>query len=209
MDSSGSMKDPIPEERPGPARLLAVRTAAENALNSAQGLGPRDKLAMWTFSSAPGPGRLPYQQAVPLPPNPPPPPSAQGAPTASAVPAAKDVLDHLQPGGNTALYQSLRDAVGAMREAYSPDRVNAVIVFTDGGETEEVNDQSALARTKQTVAPTPGQNLPVYVIAYGPKADSSREDLIAIARATGGHFYDLVDQPDRIDEVFSELVSNF
>jgi Ca-activated chloride channel family protein len=78
-------------------------------------------VGLWSFSSkTQGSGKLPYRQQVPL--------------SLLAIGSFSQKLDGMQPVGATARYTMIRAAHRYMLEHYDKNRINAVVVLTDGGE---------------------------------------------------------------------------
>jgi secreted protein with Ig-like and vWFA domain len=90
-----------------------------------------------------------------------------------------------------------------VRAGYDPDRVNVVLLLTDGM-NDDVNsitmDQllSTLAAEQD-----PARPVPVISIAFGPDSDVAA--LQQISRATGGATY-LSQDPRQIGEIFLDAV---
>jgi hypothetical protein len=107
------------------------------------------------------------------------------------------------PDGGTALYDTTLAAVRAVRAGWDPARVNAVILLTDGADTDAqgigLDELLATLRSEQAS----GQPVPVITIAYGD--DSGAEALAAISAATDGAAYQTSD-PGRILDIFLDAV---
>jgi len=107
--------------------------------------------------------------------------------------------------GNTALYRATNDAVREVHATWDPERINAVVVLTDGQNSDgRYSDRDTVLRfLSNQPSSTP---VPVFTIGYGQDAD--RETLTRIAQASGGRSYDAPD-PAHIGSVFADVVSNF
>ncbi len=93
-----------------------------------------------------------------------------------------DTVDNLEAGGNTALLDAVRTAYGRLQREADPDRINAIVVMTDGKENASgVTLRQLTAEIRQG-----NQQLPVviFAIAYGNDADT--QNLQALADASGG-----------------------
>lgn len=112
-------------------------------------------------------------------------------------------IDRLQPmGTGRSLYATVASAVASMRQRFDRERINAVIVLTDGRNDDPANaDLNGLIRQLRA-QPRVG----VFTIAYGVGAD--RDALGKIALAADGVRYDAAD-PRVIGKVILEVVSNF
>ena len=112
-------------------------------------------------------------------------------------------IEGLRPTGTgRSLYATVTSAVTSMRQRFDSDRINAVIVLTDGRNDDPANaDLSGLVRLLR------GQpRINVFTIAYGAGADG--DALGTIALASDGVAYEAVD-PRVIGRVILEAVSNF
>jgi Ca-activated chloride channel family protein len=114
-------------------------------------------------------------------------------------------IDALDANGNTALYRATDSAVREVHATWDPARVNAVVVLTDGQNSDlKYWDRDALLRyLSNQPSSTP---VPVFTIGYGQDAD--KETLTRIAQASGGRSYAAPD-PAHIGSVFADVVSNF
>jgi Ca-activated chloride channel family protein len=112
----------------------------------------------------------------------------------------------LSADGGTALYDATARAFGDVRALRAEDRINAVVLLTDGEDTdssiafddliEQLNgqgDSSAKVR--------------VFTIAYGADAAGAGAQLAAIARATGGRDYE--GTTEDIEAVYKSISSFF
>jgi Ca-activated chloride channel family protein len=111
----------------------------------------------------------------------------------------------LDASGNTALYRATNDAVRDVHATWDAERINAVVLLTDGQNSDaRYSDRDTLLRfLSNQPSSTP---VPVFTIGYGQDAD--RETLRRIAQASGGRSYDAPD-PAHIGSVFADVVSNF
>lgn len=101
--------------------------------------------------------------------------------------AIKQKIETLIPRGGTALYDSLALAVQRMK--VDPKRINAVVLMTDGQDTDSTRYTSpnalmdAIGRTREgTVTP----DVTIFTIGYGKDADESV--LGTIAKRGGGKY---------------------
>lgn len=112
-------------------------------------------------------------------------------------------IERLQPSGTgRSLYATIASAVTSMRQSLVRDRINAVIVLTDGRNDDPAN--AALSELIHQLRQQP--RVGVFTVAYGIGADA--DSLRKIALAADGVHYDAVD-PRVIDKVILEVVSNF
>lgn len=190
IDVSGSMGEAVPGAG-GATRLDLTREAAARGL----GLLPDDThVGLWIFSTYLD-GDADHRELVPVAPLGPGPDGAR--------PALAAALPQLRPGGDTALYDTTLAAVRAVRGGYDPDRVNSVVLLSDGRNKDERGlDLDTLLATLRKEAAA-GPPVPVITIAYGP--DSDGETLSAISAATGGATYAATDPRD-IRAVFLDAI---
>lgn len=187
LDVSGSMEEPTGS---GKTKMEAAKQAAIAALDL---LHPEDEVGLWTFSTGANGAAQPYTEHVPL--------SRIGSSKAKLIAAIKG----LRPKGGTALYHTIRAAHDHLVDRFSPDRINAVVVLTDGkNEYPRDNDLDQLLRDLDAT----DRELPVRVfsIAFGEKSDLGV--LERISKASRAAAYDARD-PDTIDKVFVSVLSNF
>ena len=106
--------------------------------------------------------------------------------------------------GGTALYTTTLDAVRALSRVADPRRINAVMLLTDGQNSDSNNDLDGLVRR---LDPETRENgVRVFTIGYG--ADFDKKVLQRIAESTRAASYDASDQSS-IGRIFKEVVSNF
>ena len=188
LDVSGSMGDSAGSS--GASKLELAKSAAIQALGE---FAKDDEVGLWIFSSDQGPGGVPYEEVSPV----------------SALGPKRTSLEHaiaaLKQEGATGLYATVDDATSEMSTAFDPDRINGVVVLTDGR-----NDYAAFPSidpllTQLTHQPA-ARSIRVFCIAYG--EDAEMEPLQQIADTSLGAAYDASD-PATIDEVFAAVISNF
>ncbi|WP_432843050.1 substrate-binding domain-containing protein [Dactylosporangium sp. CA-092794] len=187
IDVSGSMDEPAGGGR---SRLEAAKQAAIDGLKR---LHPDDEVSLWKFSTPERGETQPYTEVVPFAPM-----RANDGPLTAAI-------NGLHPEGGTALYATVRAAQQSMAGQYQSDRINAVVVLTDGkNEYPQDNDLDALLRDVN--ADNLERSVRVFAIAFGDKSDL--KTLSRIARASRAAAYD-ARNPSTIDDVFVSVLSNF
>jgi Ca-activated chloride channel family protein len=180
MDVSGSMGDRIGS---APASKLEL---AKQALSAAlDDFALDDEVGLWTLAGNErhelvGVGAIRDQKAQ-----------------------LRSEIERFRPAGTgRSLYATIASAVASMRQRFDRDRINAVIVLTDGR-----NDDPANATLSELVRQLRAQpRVGVFTVAYGAGADS--DALGKIALASDGVRYEAVD-PRVIGKVILEVVSNF
>ncbi len=180
VDVSGSMAQPV--DATGESRL----SLALQGLLTGLAAYPDDTVTgLWTFSTRLTP-RTDYRELVPLvrlgvgPDG-----TAGRSRLAQALTQVQVRVD-----GGTALYDTTWAAVRAVRKGWDPARANAVVVVTDGANHDPAGLRlpGLLRRLRADDGERP---VPVYGVAIGPDADLT--SLTAVARATGGHAYTVLD----------------
>ena len=114
-------------------------------------------------------------------------------------------IDRLDANGGTALYRVTAEAVRDVRSTWNPTRINAVVLLTDGQNSDGSN--SDLDGLLHSLAAQPASSsVPVFTIGYGQDADL--QTLKRIAEASGGRSYN-APVPSRVGTVFADVISNF
>ncbi len=188
LDVSGSMGSRV--EGSGLSRLQLAQTATLSALD---GFATQDEVGLWIFSSEQGQNSdLPYTMLVEV------------AVADESLPQIGSVVPNLIPNGGTALFATTKAAHSALESDASDDRIDAVVLLTDGVNEHPDNDLGAVLDQLQT---EPGEpSVRVFTIGYGEDAD--QETLQAIAEASDASSYNASD-PLAIDQVMIEVISNF
>ncbi len=193
IDISGSMDDPIGDGR---SRLDGAIEGAQSTLNHFRST---DEIGVWAFttgiSSDEGEGIQVLRDV-----------SALGS-DGEKLDSSLDDLRYAQRNG-TPLYDSILLAYEAMSERAEPGRINAVVVLSDGEDTDSSTSLDSLIAKIGKSTKEGGDDAPVRIfpIAYGEGADTSA--LQRIADVTGGQLFDASDA-ERIDLVFASVINNF
>ncbi len=187
IDVSGSMTTPV--EGAGKTRLDLAKQAAIGAVDQ---LAPDDQLGLWTFST-PTTGPDPWRKLI------------EPTNVNQALNPFKAKVNDLVPEGGTALYATTRAAVESMRASFDPDKINAVVLLTDGKNEypPDNNLDSLLADLSQEDTE---HSVRVFPIAYGGQASFSQ--LEQIGQASRATAYDASD-PASIGKVLTAVLSNF
>jgi hypothetical protein len=194
LDVSGSMAAPAP----GGAGASNLELALDAALNGLA-LYPDDTEAgLWIFSTNLTPD-TDYRELVPvvrLGRNP------DGTTGRERLAQALGSVQAV-PGGRTGLYDTALAAVRSLRQGWSADSVNSVVLLTDGK-----NDDSNGMTLEMLLATLRAENDParpviLLTIAYGADVDTAA--LTAISAATGGEMYQAQD-PRQIREVVLDAI---
>lgn len=187
LDVSGSMGNPI---ETGESKLSAAKVAIEKALDH---FADGDRVGLAAFSEVDANELAPGE--------------------VSAVDDIADTRDDfeaalagLEPVEWTPLYEAVDTFAKRQADDYDPDRINAVVLLSDGkNETEapSTSAQQMLDSLHELHHSTP---VLVFTLAYG--ADADVKTLQSISSATGAHYYDATD-PTEVDEVLGDLVTSF
>ncbi len=194
LDISGSMQAEVPGSG-GKSRIELAKGAAKRGL----GLYPPDsELGLWVFSTNLTPS-TDYRELVPV---------GTLAPGPDGVTGQQKLgqaLDATQaiPDGGTGLYDTTLAAVRAMRASWDPNRVNTVLILSDGmnDDANTIGLPTLLTTLKNEADP----QRPVTVISIGFGPDSDVDALTQISTATGGSTYVSLD-PNNIGEIFLDAV---
>ncbi|MDY7101088.1 MAG: substrate-binding and VWA domain-containing protein [Actinomycetota bacterium] len=196
LDVSGSMGDPA-EAGGVDTKLDLARAALARALDQFK---ESDLVGLRVFSTDLDADGATFLDPVPIGPI--------GAQRDDLVGA----LDALFPFSLTPLYDVARTSFDEMVASYDPERINAVVLLSDGrnedidpaDDAEQLDELLAtLTRTTQGEGATPVR---VFPIAYG--ADADLNVLREVAEAANAAVYDASD-PRSIDKVFASVISNF
>ena len=194
MDISGSMLAMVPGAN-GADRITLAKDAATRGLSLYRA---DSDIGLWEFSTGLTP-TSDHRELIPISSLG---PDGRGGTGAATLAAALSGLQAI-PNGGTGLYDTTLDAVRAVRAGYDPNRVNAVLLLTDGMNDDD--NSITLDQLLSTLASEqdPTKPVPVISIAFGP--DSDVNALQQISKATGGATY-LSQDPRQIGEIFLDAV---
>lgn len=111
-------------------------------------------------------------------------------------------IEALEVGGDTALLDAIDRAYEALQAQADAERINAIVVMTDGLENHSLIDLGQLLRKLDT---QPNVPVVIFCIAYG--ADADWDTLQRIAEATGGQLRE--GDLDTIRELYKILSTYF
>ena len=193
IDVSDSMSEPA-----GDSRTSKLQAASDAARSAMQLFTDDDEVGLWTFSSGSA-GRPDWQQVVPV--------GAMreridGATRRAAIDAD---LQRLEVRGGTALYSSIEAAYDEVHRRYRADRINAVVVLTDGHNNDRDGGPDLDALLKR-LRSDPARPVRILTIAYGRDVES--DVLNRIAAETGGAAYTASTTAD-IETAYTSVLSNF
>ena len=189
IDVSGSMEEPAEN---GLRRIDIFQQAAVGAMQKFSG---EVELGVWVFSTARN-GDLDYEDLSPI------------APLGDAA-HSQEIAGIIQSlparlGGATGLYDTTLAAVQRVRETYDPEKVNSVLLFTDGKNEDEngIDIDTLLAELAKIDDPT--KPVPVIMIGFGPDTDLAA--MQRIAQATKGAAYS-ASKPEDLGTVLVDALS--
>ena len=195
LDVSGSMSD-VADQDTGETRLDLAKRAAIEALDQFK---DEDEVGLRTFTTNEEGDDVVIRDVVPI------------EPIGPNKEGLRRQIANQVPLYGTPLYQVTRTSFQEVLDSYDPDRINAVVLLTDG-EQDDGNDdddkaqqQDMLEVLRSTQGET-GKPVRIFPIAFTSGADSGV--LRTIAEATNSASYSAAD-PKTISRVFTAVVSNF
>lgn len=193
LDVSGSMGTVVADTG-GATRLDLTKRAVTRALTL---YDQRSEIGLWTFATDLG-RRTDYREEVPVGPLGVPGDKSSGRTRLLRAVAAAQPIQ----GGGTGLYDTALAAVRTVRAGWDPNRVNSVLLLSDGRNDDDGMSLGALL-DRLTREQDPERPVPVTAIAFGP--DSDVDALRRISRLTGGSTY-VARDPSAIGEIFLDSV---
>ncbi|MGW4931183.1 VWA domain-containing protein [Agromyces sp. NPDC004153] len=189
IDVSGSMEEPAES---GLRRIDIFQQAAIGAMEKFSG---EVELGVWVFSTARN-GDLDWEDLSPIA------PLADQAHKAEIAGIIQSLPARL--GGATGLYDTTLAAVQRVRESYDPEKVNSVLLITDGRNEDEngIDLDTLLAELAKMDDPT--KPVPVIMIGFGPDTDLAA--MQRIAQATKGAAYS-ASRPEDLGTVLVDALS--
>jgi Ca-activated chloride channel homolog len=190
-----AIQDAWHEDRPPANIVLVVDTSASMAtrgrleaaqqglLSFLEELSPQDRVALVTSGDS-------IKTVVRL-----------GAPNSRA--AVSRAVRALFADGNEPVWPAVARGLDDVRRLDDPDRVNAVVVLSDGAGTD-VGRKQLLRKIAQEPV-TEGTGVRIFTVAYGNRADA--DALQQIASDSGGTFFPA--GPKDIKDVYREISSHF
>ena len=113
-------------------------------------------------------------------------------------------IDRLQSGGDTALLDAVDMAYSKLEALQDPDRINAIVVMTDGREN---NSRIGLGTLMKKVMDGNQSGVPVVIFCIGYGTDADEKVLRSLAQSSGGQYY--TGDPDTIRRLYKILSSYF
>ena len=176
LDTSGSMNDEN--------RLARAKDGLEVFFDQ---IAPQDSVGLVTFSDV-------IRPLLPI------------RPFKDARPELERTVRDLFADGGTAFYDATAEAYDSMRRDAGDERINAVVLLTDGEDTDSTTSPDALVQRLREGSEGAGQ-VRVFTIAYSAGAEGAAEALKEIAQASGGQAYE--SDTDDIESVYRSISSFF
>jgi Ca-activated chloride channel family protein len=95
-------------------------------------------------------------------------------------------IDQLRASGDTALLDGVNLAYERLQTLGDKERINAIVVMTDG---QENNSQISLEALTRRIADENERGLPIVIFSIGYGDDADENVLRALAGASGGQYY--------------------
>ena len=189
VDISGSMKVRVPTAGDATREQVAV-VAAQRAI---QYFDDSWQVGLWVFSTLLD-GANDYKQLRPI------------APLAAQRNDLNSALSTIapKPNGQTGLYDTVLAGYGAVLADWAPDRVNSLIVMTDG--KNEDPQGISLDQLVDSLRRTADPSRPVQIIMIGIGPEVDRAELDKIVSVTGGGAFVATD-PSQTADIFLQAIS--
>jgi Ca-activated chloride channel homolog len=176
VDTSGSMND---EDR--------LERAKEGLETFFEQVGRQDSLGLTIFSDQ-------IQPLIPV------------APFAQNERRIRETVRNLIADGGTAVWDATVEGFEQVRSAADASRINAVVVLTDGEDTDSSRSNEEAVEAVRAQGDSDDQ-VRVFTIAYSAGAEGAAEGLEAIAKASGGQPYE--GDTEDIESVYRSISSFF
>jgi Ca-activated chloride channel family protein len=192
IDISGSMDEPMEDGR------TKMDGAIDGASATLEHFRSTDEVGLRVFTTGIGADGAPTATLRPT--------SPLGADRETLASSLADLRYATKAG--TPLYDAISEAYDAMTATAQPGRINAIVLLSDGVDTDSFTSLDSLVAKLNGATREGGNDAPVriFAIAYGSDADLGA--LGRIAAASGGQVFD-ASNPERIDLVFASVINNF
>jgi Ca-activated chloride channel family protein len=196
-DVSGSMAEIVPGT--GLAKIDLARRAGLSALRL---FTTESDVGSWEFSTGLD-GPRDYRQSVPIGP-------IAGRPSGGKthLDLLKEALVRLSPtNGDTGLYDTTLAAYEYVRQHYVPDRINIVVIMTDG-HNDDPGGGLTLPQLLQRLRESQKDDRKVRILTFAFGRDADVSALKQISEASGGAMF-VSPNPVDIERVFVTALANF
>jgi Ca-activated chloride channel family protein len=127
-------------------------------------------------------------------------------PYRSNAPKLRETVRNLIADGGTAVYDATIEGFRTVRSGASPERINAVVVLTDGEDTDSAASADDVVAAVQAQGDSDDQ-VRVFTIAYSAGALGAADALKKISEASGGQAYE--GDTEDIEAVYRSISSFF
>jgi len=120
----------------------------------------------------------------------------------------QDVLDSVSgifEQGETSLYDATLTAYEGLLQEGDPDHIRAIVVLTDGRDTNSIETLDTVINQINANAGEGGNAIKIFTIAFGDNADQGV--MQQLAEPTGGKQYD--SSPENIQKIYDEIATFF
>ncbi|MBG0832528.1 VWA domain-containing protein [Planomonospora sp. ID67723] len=181
LDISGTMAQPIPGT--GLTRMQAISRIATEGMK----LFPANsEMGLWEFSTHLDGQDVDYRETVSV------------GPLTETVDGAlrRDLINQklatvqAKATGDTGLNDTLAAAYKMMKDSYKSDKINTILILTDGAGNDDppgMSDQEIVKFLKKEFDPE--KPVSIILIAYSPDATKGKRQMDALAKATNGDAY--------------------
>jgi Ca-activated chloride channel homolog len=176
LDTSGSMNDE--------QRLARAKAGLDVFFRNVE---PQDAVGLTTFNDSVHPLVAP-------------------APLSKNAAELRSRVHDLIADGGTSFYDATTEAFDRVRAQKANDRINAVVLLTDGEDTDSQQSVEDVVSHLRGQGDSPNQ-VRVFTIAYSSGASGSRDQLKRIAAASGGLDYE--GKTENIESVYRSISSFF
>lgn len=204
LDISGSMDEKLPD-----SDQTKLGAAVDSSKNTLEEIRPTDEIGVWAFTTGvehsmiDGKKSEIVSEVRPF--------GVLGAEKEKLQDQVNDVRGRVNDGpnaGGTPLYDALTLAYGYMKDHAEEGRINAIVVISDGEDTDSKKSIDSLVQKIRSDAGEGGNPKPVKIFAIGFGQNADMTALNKLAAASGGQAFDATD-PSRIGEVLKSVMNNF
>jgi Ca-activated chloride channel homolog len=118
----------------------------------------------------------------------------------------RSTIGSLIADGGTSVYDATIQGFEAVRKTASPERISAIVVLTDGEDTDSAASAQTVVDTVRAQGDSDDQ-VRVFTIAYSAGAAGAAEALAQISKASGGQAYE--GDTEDIETVYRSISSFF
>ncbi|WP_433242989.1 substrate-binding and VWA domain-containing protein [Streptosporangium sp. CA-135522] len=182
LDVSGTMALPVPGTGSDRMRMIS-----KIAIEGMRLFPAKSEIGVWEYSTHLDGQGVDFRKTVPV------------GPLTESIDGVlrKDLLAQkvsairAKPTGDTGLNDTLRAAYEQMTKEYQSDKINTVLILTDGAGNDDpdggVSNEEMLRYLKKTY--NPEKPVSILLIAFGPEAAAGKKQMDALAKATGGEAF--------------------